>query len=323
MLLDKPTAAPLVERARKASETAAVELFNQQAPAAAQAQNTVRANLAAIEKQLEDEAADDLPQERDAAQLAERAADLEATRDALAQARAQVQPLAEASNAPTAAAKPALEQAAKDARAGQRSRFAEDVDARLPLTSSRRRSGQGTDDRCDDAAKKEEVAKVRTGRWQAQRKPRWPTCACAAVAAAELSRRRALDRAAAAEREIAKRRGRGEEAGRRYGRCARAGREQSLVAAVTDSVRKAVAKEAPEAATPLAELQAAATAAEEQLKPAAPAMPGDGKPPTAAAARNAAQQANTAAKLATAAAARQAQAAQARRISSSPRSTGM
>ncbi len=320
MLLDKPTAAPLVERARKASETAAVELFNQQTPAAAQAQNTVRANLAAIEKQLEDEAADDLPQERDAAQLAERAADLEATRDALAQARAQVQPLAEAPNAPTAAAKPALEQAAKDvSRAGQNRDLPKMVDARLrDVVKATREAAKATDDPLrDDAAKKEEVAKADRALEQAQAEVEAALADVRrmqpAVAAAELSRAaEALDRAAAAEREIAKQAvAEAKKPAADMAAVQELAEEQSLVAVVTDSVREAVAKEAPEAASPLAEAQAAATAAEEQLKPAAPAMPGDAqKPPTAAALRNAAQQANTAAqKLATAAAALRRQAA--------------
>ncbi len=320
MLLDKPTAAPLVERARKASETAAVELFNQQAPAAAQAQNTVRANLAAIEKQLEDEAADDLPQERDAAQLAERAADLEATRDALAQARAQVQPLAEAPAAPTAAAKPALEQAAKDvSRAGQNRDLPKMVDARLrDVVKATREAAKATDDSLrDDAARKEEVVRADQALEQAQAEVEAALADVRrmqpAVAAAELSRAaEALDRAAAAEREIAKQAAaEAKKPAADMTAAQKLAEEQALVADVTENVREAVAKEAPEAAAPLSEAQTAAAAAAEQLKPAAAAKPDDApKPPTAAALRNAAQQANTAAqKLAAAAAALRRQAA--------------
>jgi hypothetical protein len=317
MVLDKPSAAPLVERAQKASEKATVELFNQKSADAAQQQNTVRANLAAVEKQLEDAAADDMPQERDAAQLAQRTADLEATREALKQARAQVQPVAEAATPPTPAAKAPLEQAAKDiSRAGQSRDLPRMVDARLrDVVRTAREAAKSIDDPLrDDGAKKQEVQKADAALEQAQAEVEAALADVKrmqpAVAAAELSRAaEALDRAAAAEREVARRANveAKKPAAEADAAAARElAEEQERVVGVTAAVQEAVAKEAPEAAQPLAEAKAAAENAAMQL-----AGKEATKPPAAAELKAAAAQANAAAqKLASAASALRRQAAQ-------------
>lgn len=92
LVLDKPQAAPLVERAREAGDAATVELFNERPDLATKAQATVRANLAAVEKQLQEETETHLPDDRNAEQLAARTVDLEKVRDALKLARAELSP---------------------------------------------------------------------------------------------------------------------------------------------------------------------------------------------------------------------------------------
>jgi hypothetical protein len=276
MVLDKPQAAPLVERAEKASETASVELFNSQPAQAAKSQAMVRASLAAVEKQLQEETESALPDDRDAARLAQRAADLEKVREELKQARAKVAPLVKPETALPPTTKTTLDQTAKDvARAGHERDLPTPTAAKIrEAARAARDAAKAQDDPSKSAeAKREEIAKADAALERAQADVEAAVAdvrrAQPAVAAAELSRAaEALDRAAAAEREVAMKAAAeaakpAKDADREA--IAQLTDDHRLAAAVADDVAAAVGEQSPEAKQALAEAKAAAAEATKQL----------------------------------------------------------